>query len=817
MNNAFGQYFSLEWRLQSVGCVSMNLGNAIIIRLLLAAVFTMSTRAEIIPQKPAICAVFSDGTKATVEESSVGFNHEFHSEPQSVPFTSRIDELVTWFSYQNASNKYMSANLTTFIEDDHGCVFVDPGGGIGTGFGEGKMEVMAIEHPVFPRRQKEFKLVVAKMTTMGPRAIPPVTLMIPNPKVIVPMEWKPESYPIVKKFDDLQVTLKKIDTVFRAGPRFARENITLKSRQGVRLFEPEIAIEQNGQPTREWTGFSTNFSDVTGNSHGSFLCPHEPALKMTIEFARTPDARFDSNELWSPPEMAAPEAGKFQMLTGSGTIDDVTFRLATLSGPGVVIYSNSVPIKATPPDGALRPLHVTSSSISLGDSTYVLSETKSDSWVLGMFISGLKPAHDLLVFIIDDHGRKTTASGYFKQAGEIFFPYSLDTRGQQTMVSSLGAQSNAICFISMPMDKTTKTMRINFVIQKRRKIEFLFKPTEVIRNVAYESTQQSIPTVSTIPYNGKGFINGIPAKEFRHKSARDFLKSLAKDTYEGQKIASELAINGLGVEYIYPIYNEARMLATMKDNGWARDGNMDAAIKRRKDMTLRGIGGSFGMSGIPVITNKVLLDQLLELKPMKSYYNSDLKYDYFIKEPEDQWLSEKDVLIYIKEHPASFCWMPVSLNIPENLSLGTSKYNSNENKLAIVSQNSGPGLILGMPAKKIRHITVEYFMRSLAKDTYEGQKIASELVKNGIGIEFIPFIYFDAKHLGEMARSAEMQPTIIDLLNYKRTTFMAEYCSSVGRKGLPPFPNRELLELLLSLRPKKDYEPDDIKIITSVT
>jgi hypothetical protein len=206
-----------------------------------------------------------------------------------------------------------------------------------------------------------------------------------------------------------------------------------------------------------------------------------------------------------------------------------------------------------------------------------------------------------------------------------------------------------------------------------------------------------------------------------------------------------------------------------------------------------------------------------DLKPMKGYYGRDFRPFNSVTEPEDQWLSEKDVLSYIKEHPAFFHWIPVTLNIPENLALEAPKDNSTNTQPVTVPQNSAPGTIRGMPARKFRHITAMYFLISSGKDTYEGQKLASELVKNGLGIEFIPFIYFDAQRLGQMAQSAEMQPMIKDSLDRKRTSIISEYCSASGRKGLPPFPNRDLLLLLLDLHPATDYEPNDIKIITSMT
>ena len=328
-----------------------------VVPLLLLVLAALAIHAIIMRPKPPLSSVFRDGTKVTVEQVSSGLNHDFHigsklyadflkhwpkflpklpaANYYASPFKSTKDELVTWISQQTASNKFVSPGITTFIEDEHGCVFADAGGGMGSRSWDGKMEMATLEFPVFPRRQKQFKMVVQKWPGYGPFASPPVTLMISNPKQVSPVEWKPETFPIVKQSDGLKVTLNKIATICTASTRVSKETWR---------FEPQFEIVQNGQPTREWTCSSLKFSDVTGNTHDSFLCPREPALRLTMEFARTADARFDTNEIWSPPPMTAPAPGKFQVLKGSGAIDGVTFRLATLSGPGVVTYSNGMPI-----------------------------------------------------------------------------------------------------------------------------------------------------------------------------------------------------------------------------------------------------------------------------------------------------------------------------------------------------------------------------------------------------------------------------------------------------------------------------------------
>jgi hypothetical protein len=697
----------------------------------------------------------------------------------------------------------MSPHIDTLIEDEHGCVFTGPGGGMGIGLAGGKMELAIIEHPVFPRRQKQFKMIMQKGPNIGPFASAPVTLMIPNPTQLSPVEWKPEPFPIARQSGDLKVTLNRVASTYTPATPVFRETWR---------FEPQFEIVQNGQPTRDWTCASMVFSDATGNTHESFLCPHEPALKLTMELTRTAEARFATNEIWSPPALDAPEPGKFQVLNGTGTVEGVTFRLATFSGPGVVTYSNGIPVKATPPDGALRPLFVTSSTVGTGNSAYTVSETKSDTSVLAIGVTGLKAANDLLIFAIDDQGGKTNVNGYSSQAGNIFFHQAIDALGNRTVVTSLHDQTGAVCFLSIPMEKTTKTIRMNFVVQKRRKMEFTFKPPELKREAAPKPTPQAMPPVARAFGGDKGFIRGVPAKEARHIAARDFLRSLAKDTFEGQKIASELVKNGYGIEYLPAIYMDSMMLGSMRENGWARDGNMDRAVEMRKTMMFDDYSRGNGRNGLPAFTNQVLLRQLLELKPKKQFYNGSHYPGMSNIEPEDQWLSEKDVLHYIKEHPAVFCWMPVTLNITENLNLNTTN-----NQPVMATQSSGPGMIRGTPAKKFRHVTATYFLASTGKDTYEGQKIASELITHGLGIEYLPYIYFDSKNLGTIARGAELHPQSKNLLEQKRTSLISEYCSAGGRKGMPPFPNRDLLASLLDLHPAKDYEPDNLETITAVS
>jgi hypothetical protein len=179
-------------------------------------------------------------------------------------------------------------------------------------------------------------------------------------------------------------------------------------------------------------------------------------------------------------------------------------------------------------------------------------------------------------------------------------------------------------------------------------MEFLFKPAGSVQMMSEKTDDQS---------NTK--IYGQPIKEFRHVCACYFMQSLAKDTYEGQKIAKDLINNGYGVEYIGFIYNDSLGLGKRLDElyqsrkyfGATRNEIAQSAdYKKRKETIIDDYveGKRFK---IAPLNNPELLNQLLELHPKKQYETYSFQEVKAAGTPENRWLSGKDVLDYIQKHP----------------------------------------------------------------------------------------------------------------------------------------------------------------------
>lgn len=420
--------------------------------LVVAVIVLIAFTAALFHKKEPISAIFKDGSKVTVEKVTVGFQHEYHNGfkpyadflrhwPRFLPrlpeakyashrFTTKKDVLVVWISLQNASNKYVTSDFETSIEDEHGCVFAHHGR---QNSAVGKMHLDMTEQYAYPRRQKQFKMILKKYQNGDS-----VTLTIPNPKVVNPPDWKPESLPAVRQSGDLKVTLKDLKVTRGDGNEM--------------FFGPQFEMEEHGKPTSVWT-YSMSYSDVTGNSGYYSLCACEPALKLTAEFFKTADAPFNANELWSLPEIPAPGSGHFETLHGFRNFNGTTIRLLALSGPGIMIYSNDIPGTAEPLESARQNpprMGISSSSAGSGMSMTRIVKSTSDSWVFSIVITNQKPGQDILIYALNDQGKKTIASGYHS-AGDIRF-------------------------LSLPMDETTKSIRLNIVVQSRLKMEFMVKP-----------------------------------------------------------------------------------------------------------------------------------------------------------------------------------------------------------------------------------------------------------------------------------------------------------------------------------------------------
>lgn len=209
------------------------------------------------------------------------------------------------------------------------------------------------ELPVFPRREKTFKLRVydRQLQLAG-------EFEVTNPMYRLYPTWKAQDLSIMRSAEDLQASLVGLTNRWRGasydGLKLRRFSLT-----------PEILT------TADWELSDLEVEDATGNrgpgigpfSGGSprmphwvrnkrpvsaefRLCTNETAWKLHATFCRTAEAQFTPNETWTVPHLAIPAAATARVLSGSNAWQGVTVSLCAVAGPGRISYSNGVPVSA---------------------------------------------------------------------------------------------------------------------------------------------------------------------------------------------------------------------------------------------------------------------------------------------------------------------------------------------------------------------------------------------------------------------------------------------------------------------------------------
>jgi hypothetical protein len=337
-------------------------------------------------------------------------------------FASDADTIVPWISLQDASGNYVVTRMDISVEDEHGCVFRRSGS---SGCTIGKMQLDCTQLDAYPRRQKQFKMRISRGTNV-------VTFMVQNPKIIQPVEWNPSPLPASVKVGDLKTTI-----------------VGLKSGNSDyygACFIPKREIYEKNRVTTEWSVYNMRVHDATGNSGYDFLCPREPAVKLSLDLRKNENAAFSANELWALPAMPLPDPGKFIVLNGSRKFNGATIRLESLAGAGNVTYSNGAPVSSVILDAGFSGRGLSGS----GTGRY-LATSKSVDWVFATTVTGLKSDQNILIFCIDDKGKKTVSDG-----------------GSTTVWD--------LRLLTLPVDQAAKTVQINIVVQTLVRMEFFLKP-----------------------------------------------------------------------------------------------------------------------------------------------------------------------------------------------------------------------------------------------------------------------------------------------------------------------------------------------------
>lgn len=136
-----------------------------------------------------------------------------------------------------------------------------------------------------------------------------------------------------------------------------------------------------------------------------------------------------------------------------------------------------------------------------------------------------------------------------------------------------------------------------------------------------------------------------------HIATTEFMKSAMRDSVVGQEMALELINRGYGIEYMPYIYGESHTLWKIREC-FKKNGNENMFETVSHDLKEKSIGMlEAGIGYLPPLNDRYLLYTLLDKLPQGSpYQGPEIKPE---DTPEDKWLSDKDILKYIQDHPAS--------------------------------------------------------------------------------------------------------------------------------------------------------------------
>jgi hypothetical protein len=198
----------------------------------------------------------------------------------------------------------------------------------------------------------------------------------------------------------------------------------------------------------------------------------------------------------------------------------------------------------------------------------------------------------------------------------------------------------------------TDTAEQSLGVQLRKGPQRRKAPVTIMAGMPEPGTMNN--NVGDQPKSNYDKLHDRPLNEGVHIEVNYFLHSKAKDTYEGQVIATELLKNGYGSEYIAAIYTPlARAATAYKKNAF----NPDTALKvdrAIRQMTMMKLMEGGGMGGLRPITNQELLATLLELRPNTGYIDAQeyRQPEEMAAKPGERLLTSKDIINYIAQHPA---------------------------------------------------------------------------------------------------------------------------------------------------------------------
>lgn len=326
------------------------------------------------------------------------------------------------------------------------------------------------ELPVFPRREKTFKLRV-----YGQRLALAGEFEVSNPMYRPYPTWKPEDLPITHSAGDLTTTLVGLSNRWTVDDH---DGLALKSY----FLTPQLQV------ANEWELNALGVEDATGNrgTAGSSLaleywerpppwriskdlvsaefrlCTNETAWKLHATFLRSRHAMFASNETWTIPNLEIPAPGTARILSLSNSWQGVTVSLCAVAGPGNITYSNGVPMSVAAFSGGQH---------GSGGNRIVGGVEATE-----MSITTEKPQVMLHLSGFNERSR------FMAQARS----------GGATYVCSETWTGNDYKLLLLDVPPETKTVDLTFVLQHPRVIDFFIRPQVPTGQLAGRSVSSTI-------------------------------------------------------------------------------------------------------------------------------------------------------------------------------------------------------------------------------------------------------------------------------------------------------------------------------------
>jgi hypothetical protein len=440
---------------------------------------------------------------------------------------SNLSTLNVWLTRHNASTgSYLSVDVRNAeIVDEDGCVFgATTYGGEDNGvlpaptpaarpasasgfFGTGttgitlgnpgmRSSVTWFCFEVFPRRDKLFKLrfydeqrkLLAEFMAPNPGPVPPAVPAAP----LVPVSATNGPITFTLTAAGMRTNPPTRVVVGNMGPADSLLRDTMLSNYREAWFK--LQVTEVGVVSEDWEPVTMELTDGSGNLAPVRagvpvpLCPREPVWKLAVNFASRAGSSIASNSMWTLTNIVIPAPGTAKSLEGGFELQELSFRLVAIGGPGSFKYQNGVVVEATPLPGGGGVRGVGGGGGSSTSSTSQSSQTlRSPTPHVAVVIQGkLATNHWLTVAVKDDQGRQT-----FARSGPGTFTFTPVSSGRgsspnrqpqylgQNARSSRGpiaASASPVTIFSLDLDKDAISVDLTFCLHTPVTAQFEFKP-----------------------------------------------------------------------------------------------------------------------------------------------------------------------------------------------------------------------------------------------------------------------------------------------------------------------------------------------------